>query len=110
MADLMLADGVRVTIKGPAVPRFTMAPPATGVTVLPVRGPAGPPGGAGYTHHQATPAASWVIHHNQNRVVTPTIVLDTGGFGEVVYTDVEILDLDTITLDFPAPVTGYAYL
>jgi hypothetical protein len=72
-------------------------------------GPPGPPGDAPYVHHQETPAATWVIEHNRQRVVTPTIVLDSQ-MGAVVWTDVEVLDLNTLTLTFPSPESGYAYV
>lgn len=101
-----------VTVSGPN-PRITAAPPATSaVTVLPVRGPAGPPGapgGAVYTFTQTTPAAQWTIPHNLGR--HPPIVLRlTTAPDEPVYTDVSYVDVNTALVTWPSPESGWADL
>jgi hypothetical protein len=72
----------------------------------------GPGGGGGvtsYTHIQSIAAATWTVVHNLNTVRTPQIVLDSAP-DEIVYTSVEVIDLDTLVLTFDSPVTGKAYL
>jgi len=66
-------------------------------------------GGGHYTHSQSTPSASWVIHHNLGVVRVPVVVLDSDPT-EAVYTDMTVVDLNTINLSFDSAVSGKAYL
>lgn len=67
-------------------------------------------GGAGsYVHTQSVAAATWTVVHNLGTVRTPQVVLDSAPT-EIVYTNVEIIDLNTIALTFDSPVTGKAYI
>lgn len=73
-----------------------------------LKGDPGPPGsgGGGFTHTQTTPSASWTITHNLNAY--PPVVVLVGG--EQVYTDVAYVDANTVSLSFPTPTAGAAYL
>ena len=75
------------------------------------QGPMGPPGptGTAYAHHQVTPAATWTITHNLNSYRDPVIVIDSNP-DEIIKTDVEIVDTNTLTIIFPSPESGWAYL
>lgn len=104
-------------------PIVELVPPSVDVEVFLIPGPQGPPGPPGpagtgdgggatpatYVHHQVEPTETWTIVHNLGRVVSPTLVLDNP-FGEIVYTDVEVVDLNTVVAYFPSPRSGYAYL
>lgn len=76
---------------------------------IPVSGnPAPGSGYADYTHVQAEPSATWVVTHNLGSYPVPTIILT--GETEPVYTDIEYLDANTLTLSFAEPVSGTVYL
>lgn len=78
------------------------------IRVLPVPGPAGPPGGAAYTYRQAAPSASWTVSHALGRIVEPVLLLDD--YPQVpVHTDMYYPDLNTTVIVFPTPVTGWAH-
>lgn len=96
---------VRTTVSHPGATTFTARPPDTGVSVLPVRGPPGPPG-TSYVHEQTAPSASWLVQHNLQRY--PAVVLLVSG--EYVTTDITYLDENALVLTFPQPVAGFAYL
>ena len=73
-------------------------------------GPQGPPGqaeGAGYTHVQGTPSATWVITHNLGFHPNVTVV-DSGDSeveGAISYGGTNVL-----TVTFSAAFSGKAYL
>lgn len=60
-----------------------------------------------YHHYQTSPAASWVIDHNlENSIPDVTLKVDN----RLVYTDVEYVSSTRITVIWPTPTTGEAYL
>ncbi len=67
------------------------------------QGPPGPAGDGGFTHTQATPAATWTITNTLGRY--PASVLVVVDDAEVT-TDVEFPDLDTIVISFASPHAG----
>jgi hypothetical protein len=85
--------------------------PEINVVSVSAPGPPGPPGATGsaageaIVYSQTTPAASWPIAHNLGRPVGTVIRLDNG---EIVNTQVDQGDLNTVVLIFPAPTTGKA--
>lgn len=64
-------------------------------------GPAGP-AGAFFTHIQSTPAATWVVTHNLNRILPVTVTIG----GEEVISDVIYGDLNTVSIVHASPVAG----
>ncbi len=80
---------------------------------LEFEGPPFYPAGGGdsghYTHIQSVAASTWTVTHNLNTVRTPDVVLDSAT-DEIVYTSVEVIDLNTLALTFDSPMTGKAYL
>lgn len=56
---------------------------------------------------QATAASVWNIKHNMNKYPSVSIV-DSGG--NVIYGDVEYIDLNNCVCHFSAPFSGKAYL
>lgn len=75
------------------------------VVVITSSGPAGPPGlGTGYTHHQTTPSASWLVQHNLGCYPAVAVYVD----GELGLADVEFVDLNTLSIPFPQATTGIA--
>jgi hypothetical protein len=70
------------------------------------QGPQGPAGGAWYLHTQAVAASAWIVNHNLGHVTHVTIFSDT--FEEVEADVVQQTNL--LTISFPAPYTGYAYV
>lgn len=103
--------GLPVLVSAPT-PTARVRPPGTPVvTVVPAVGPVGPvgPAGGAFSHHQATPAASWLIAHGLGTPREPTVLLDSEPT-RAVYPDVEHPDSDTTLITFPEPVTGWAHL
>jgi hypothetical protein len=64
-------------------------------------------GGISYTHHQTTPAASWVIDHHMGLV--PNVVL-VDGSGQQMIAEIQYPSDQTIVVVHSAPYTGTAYL
>lgn len=79
-----------------------------GVLVVPITGPQGPPGapGAGFTHTQASPAATWIVTHNLG--LQPGVSVQVGG--EQVIADVIYSSLNVVTIVFASPQSGFARL
>ncbi len=80
------------------------------------RGPKGDPGSGGsggggetFAYRQNTPASQWFISHNLGVYTEPLILLDAEPTTPV-WTDVEIADANNLTLTFPSPVSGWAYI
>jgi hypothetical protein len=68
----------------------------------------GPPGPArSYRHYQASPAASWAISHGLGIRIVPTLRLADAP-DEPVFADVRFVDDDNVTIEWPAPVAGWA--
>lgn len=89
---------------GPAGPAGADGPP--GGPGQP--GPPGPMGGT-YTHVQQDALATWTVTHNLGIARHPTIVLDSAP-NELAFASVEVIDLNTLSIEFDSPVTGTAYL
>jgi hypothetical protein len=75
------------------------------------RGDPGPPGpsGAGVylTYNQIVPASVWIINHNFGRRCQVTLLIGD----EEVYADVvQNPSLNTVTVTWPYPVSGQAFL
>lgn len=68
-------------------------------------GPAGPPG-SNFVWDQTTPSASWIVVHNLNTYPAVTLIID----GEIQYSDVSYIDLNSVSVVFPTPTTGTAVL
>lgn len=91
---------------------------ATQVIEVITPGPQGPPGpagtgggssGAGFTYRQASAAATWIVAHNLNRWPDVVLLLDSDPLNRV-WTDVHYIDGNTVSIEFPSPVTGWAYI
>lgn len=75
-------------------------------------GPTGPPGnGSGgapaYTHVQQMPASSWTVSHGLGFVPSVTVADTQGSIGTG---DVQVVDLNTVVLNFAFAFAGTAYL
>src|SRR5699024_1068413 len=82
------------------------------------RGPQGPPGPPGrdgrdgtggdlhYRHPQDTPLAVWFVAHNLGKRPAVTVV---NSAGEVILSDVEDIDDNSLRIHFAAPFSGTAY-
>lgn len=68
-------------------------------------GAQGPAGDGGFTHTQASPAATWTITNTLGRY--PASVLIVIGT-ELVDADIEFPDVDTIVVTFATPTAGRA--
>lgn len=79
------------------------------IPMVGVQGPPGPPGGAGFTFHQTSPAATWLITHNLNKKPDLALFIDPN-LTERVWTDVSYLDSNTLTVVWPSAVSGWAYI
>lgn len=109
-----LGDGASVRVAPPELPAVKLSPPvAANVVVVPVVGPAGAqgnpgtPGGNGFSFTKSVPASTWIIDHNLNRRVHVSIfdVTET-----VVFADVEHGSPNQVTVTFPFPVSGSAFI
>lgn len=61
----------------------------------------------GYVHQQSPASSVWTITHNLNKPVAVTVV---DSADDVVYGDVRIVDLNTVTITFSASFSGRAYV
>jgi hypothetical protein len=112
MPDLVLGSTITVKVPDPLPVVVVDAPPdLAGAVVVPVAGPPGPtgPSGTGFVYHQTAPASSWPVTHNLNTKPWVHTVLD-GDSGEASIPDVQYLDANSLLVEFPSPVTGYAYM
>lgn len=96
-----------VTVEAPTIPSITpdTAPNGEPQVVVPVVGPAGPPGSS-YSHQQTIPAATWTVQHNLHRKPAVVLFLDENP-AEPVYTDVTYPDADTVVIEWPTAVAGW---
>lgn len=62
-----------------------------------------------YTHTQSSPAAQWTINHGLGTKPDVVLVADSSP-GEKVYSDVFYVDDNTLTVEWPSPESGAAYL
>jgi hypothetical protein len=81
--------------------------PAVEINTPGIAGPAGPSGGAGYTHTQSVAAATWIVNHNLGRFPQVTVVDNSG---VMVITDLIYGDANNLTLVFASSFAGKAYL
>lgn len=109
--SLDLGAGLVIHIDQPVAPVVQLTPPDPSDTlVVPIGGPPGPigpVGGAGYSHTQATPAASWPVTHGLGRYPQAT-VLDTAG--RRVIADLEFPTANTCSVTHAAPMAGSLHL
>ena len=82
--------------------------PETDLILLPVTGPAGPPGsaGSGYTHTQGSPSASWSITHNLGYY--PNVAVSVGG--QQCLADVIHSSINQVAIVFASAQSGTARL
>jgi hypothetical protein len=66
-------------------------------------------GGIPFVHQQSAPAASWPITHGLGKFPSVVLVLDSDPT-EAVYTDVQYTDENNLTVVWPSPESGKAYL
>ncbi len=66
-------------------------------------------GSSTYVHTQGTPSASWNVNHNLGTIRIPIIVLDSEPT-VLSYADYEVIDLNTIVVNFDSAVSGKAYV
>lgn len=60
-----------------------------------------------YVWSPSSALATWLIPHNLNRFPSITVVDNTG---ELVLTNAEYLDANTVSIEFSVPLMGTAYL
>lgn len=63
--------------------------------------------GPQFVYHQSTPATTWNIVHNLNKVPAVIAVDD---FGNVIYTGITIVNSNELTINTNPATTGYIYL
>ena len=92
---------VEVSTQGPSGPTGPTGP----------TGPAGPTGPVGtdlhYTHTQSIAAATWNVTHNLGKFPSVSIV-DSAGTTWI--SDVNYLNVNSLTITFAAAFGGYAYM
>lgn len=77
------------------------------------QGPQGPPGSGSsgldshYTHDQLVAASIWNVVHNLGKFPSVTVV-DSGN--NVVFGDVQFIDVNTLTITFTSAFGGKAYI
>lgn len=72
------------------------------------QGATGPAGGATFTYHQTSPAATWTVDHNLGRYAVPVLILDDEPERPVV-SDYDTPSINRTVITLPAPATGFAY-
>lgn len=60
-----------------------------------------------YTYNQLTPSATWNITHNLAKHPSVSVVDSSGN---IVFGEVEYIDINNVTVTFSAPFSGIAYL
>jgi hypothetical protein len=70
---------------------------------------AGPGGTSTYTHVQTSASAEWLVTHGLGTKVFPTLVLSSDP-AEPVWTDVVFIDENSLLVQWPEPVSGWAYI
>ena len=100
-------DGaVMISVADKVTSAILTSPTLIEVLVAGVQGPQGIPS-AGLVYEQTTPAATWIWQHNLNR--RPPVVVRLSDAPTIqVFPDVEYLDANTISIEFPAPCSGNA--
>lgn len=102
-------------MSSPQLPgHLVLGPPRTGSwMIVPTPGPKGDqgdpgtPGGSYFVHVQATPAATWIINHNLAKKVHVTL-FDTSDV--VFHADLEHGSINQVTVTFPGPTVGSAFI
>lgn len=95
-------SGFLETTAAPSISTAVVGPQGPPGPIGPT-GPTGPPGGATFEQVISTPTASFNVVHNLGRI--PSVVwVDSEGDYELA--DVTYVDVNTVALLFPAPVTG----
>lgn len=64
-------------------------------------------GDANYVHNQEMVSATWTVNHDLNKYPSVTIV-DSGD--NVLYTEIEYIDVNTLEVRFEASTSGKAYI
>ncbi|MGG5257439.1 hypothetical protein [Phycicoccus avicenniae] len=107
-----LTPGGYVDVSAPSTPavvdvtapgRFVDVHTAPRVTV------GGPAGGTRYLHTQTAPAAQWTVTHNLGTFPQVVTIGDSEP-GRPVIADVFYVDANTLTITWPSPESGKAYL
>lgn len=71
-----------------------------------IQGPPGIDGDAHYEHTQSVPSATWTVTHGLNKFPSVTVVTSAG---DLILSDVDVVDQNTAVLTFAAPFSGVAY-
>lgn len=101
VAVTQVVNSLDLTAPGPQGPRGPAgADGAPGADGLP-----GAPGGAFYVHTQSSPAGSWVVQHNLNRVAQISVL---GDDGHQILADIDQSDPNTASIIFATPTSGKA--
>lgn len=108
MTDLVVTTPDTFSVRAAPVNPVTITPGGTTVLIVPVPGAQGDPGPAGtggFTYTQSSPAATWTITNTLGRYpACVTVVIGD----EVVDTDIETPDVNTIVITFASAQSGRA--
>lgn len=97
---------VRLEVEvGDLAPTILEVPRGVQVVEIAQQGPPGPPGGARYMHHQATPSSTWIVNHGLG--VIPVVQVLTEG-GEEVEAYVLHTSPNQTIIQFAVPMKGFA--
>lgn len=99
------ATHLEVIEQEPAVTILQLVPDVLEVVVEGPQGPAGPAGSTPALFIQSTAAATWIINHNLGYF--PDVKVMTNTF-ETMYPDIIHSSVNTVTIIFATPTTGYA--
>ena len=66
--------------------------------------------GTSYEHTQSSPATTWIITHNLNRVPIVDIYIDIGGQQERILAPITFNGTTSLAITFSEPQTGFAAL
>ena len=104
MSNVEINSGGRTTISGVTTTASSVAikQPSINVSVGGIIG-----GDANYVHNQEVVSRVWEIEHNLNKYPSVTIV-DSGD--NVLYTEIEYINKNTLEVRFEASTSGKAYM
>lgn len=106
MSNIEINSGEGISIGGITTTTSSVAIKQPSINVS-VGGVIGGGDDAHYVHNQEMVSTTWTVEHNLNKYPSVTVV-DSGD--NVLYTEIEYIDLNTLEVRFEASTSGKAYM
>tara|TARA_R110000796_G_C14246568_1_gene397980 strand:- start:62 stop:385 length:324 start_codon:yes stop_codon:yes gene_type:complete len=106
VSNIQINTGGGTTVSGITTTTSSVAVKQPSINVS-VGGVIGGGDDANYVHSQEMVSDTWTVNHNLNKYPSVTIV-DSGD--NVLYTEIEYIDVNTLEVRFEASTSGKAYI